>query len=147
MQTVDQQGGIPTEARAWQAVTGTARRRPRNLKGNHMFVVVNPAQRNSCPAVTPDAPATEVASMMAAMQIERLWVVDPHGNPLGMVTMAGLARASDPAGDPIFAGRARRRWWELPPAATAGDLMTPIPAAEQSSVCFDTTAFISPDAA
>jgi hypothetical protein len=78
--------------------------------------------------VSADVPAGEVADLMAAMQVDRLWVADLRGNLIGILSMADFVTSADTEADPLLAGRARRRWWDVPPAATAGDLMTPIAA-------------------
>jgi hypothetical protein len=63
---------------------------------------------------------------MTALQVHQLSVVDLQGYQLGTVTLVDLVRHNDPGADPIFTGRACRRWWELPPMTTARDVMSPV---------------------
>lgn len=107
-----------------------------------MFVVTRPGIGISGPAVSVDVPAGEVADLMAAMQVDQLWVADLEGNLIGVLSMADFVTSQNTEADPLLAGRARRRWWDVPPEATAGDLMTPVAASAEP-----VAARVSPDAA
>jgi hypothetical protein len=75
-------------------------------------------------SVSADAPIEMVLTLLVSRQLPAVPVVDEYGVPLGIVSLASLMSRTDGV-EPMFAGLARRRWYELPAGATAADLMIP----------------------
>ena len=74
-------------------------------------------------SVSTGTPLEMVVRLLVSRQLAAVPVVDEYGVPVGVITMSGLMSRTDV--DPMFAGLARRRWYEVPAEATAADVMIP----------------------
>lgn len=74
-------------------------------------------------SVSVGTPLETVVRLLVSRQLAAVPVVDEYGVPVGVVLMSSLMSRTDV--DPLFAGLARRRWYEVPAGATAADAMIP----------------------
>ena len=94
------------------------------IQWSGMYGMTAPVRRDGALSVRTGTPAADVVALLTEHQVRAVAVVDEYGVPVGIVSMADLLAGDDV--DPIFAGLARRRWYDLPDGATAGDLMVRI---------------------
>ena len=98
------------------------------MQSIHRSVVSRPAMAHGgsgrVRSVSVDAPIEMVAALLASRQLSAVPVIDEYGVQVGVVSMTSMMAGTDEV-DPMFAGIARRRWYHLPAAATAGDFMIP----------------------